>query len=148
MLDLFCHFLDLFLYSLSSLLYLLSFLHQLGNLRLQHPIYLLIHTLNGLVSLLSSQHLFFKLLLLVLNEFLSLLQLLRSLLKFTLHSQEINDVFGSPRLIVLANHLHLLDLDLKPRLDRSQLMLQLLYVLLPVEFHLLHDLFLRVDFTL
>jgi hypothetical protein len=61
---------------------------------------------------------------------------------------EVDNVFGSSRKVVLADHLHLLDLDLVSLLDCAQLRFQFLDVLLPVELHLLHDFLLGVDLTL
>lgn len=61
---------------------------------------------------------------------------------------EVDNVFGSARKVVLADHLHLLDLDLVSLLDCAQLRLQFLDVLLAVELHLLHDFLLGVNLTL
>ena len=48
----------------------------------------------------------------------------------------------------MANHFHLLHLDLESLLDCAQLRLQFLDVLLAVELHLLHDFLLGVNLTL
>ena len=48
----------------------------------------------------------------------------------------------------MANHLHLLHLDLVSLLNCAQLLLKFLDVLLTVELHLLHDFLLGVDLTL
>lgn len=61
---------------------------------------------------------------------------------------EVHNVFGSARKVVLANHFHLLHLDLESLLDCAQLRLQFLDVLLAVELHLLHDFLLGVNLTL
>jgi hypothetical protein len=61
---------------------------------------------------------------------------------------EVDNVFGCAREVVLADHLHLLHLDLVSLLNCAQLRLQFLDVLLPVELHLLHDFLLGVDLTL
>jgi hypothetical protein len=48
----------------------------------------------------------------------------------------------------LTDHLHLFHLDLVSLLNCAQLILELLYVLLTVELHLLHDFLLGIDLTL
>ncbi len=77
-----------------------------------------------------------------------LLQLALSLLALRLHLVVLDHVLRRTRQEILRHHLRLLHTLVEARLDGEELALELLYVLLAVLLHLLHDLLLRVHVSL